>query len=98
VPLHEPCETFQQLERVLSREGINDFLRFTEPLQTQENETHVHQRLTMLDESVEKGDQTLQVAFKLVLRPLLGYQISKSHGKLPAQWLKVLIVELYYSE
>lgn len=83
---------------MLSREGINDFLRFTEPLQTQENETHVHQRLTMLDESVEKGDQTLQVAFKLVLRPLLGYQISKSHGKLPAQWLKVLIVELYYSE
>jgi hypothetical protein len=42
VPLHEPSETFQQLERVLSREGIDDFLRFTEPFQTQKNETHVH--------------------------------------------------------
>jgi hypothetical protein len=63
VPLHEPGETFQQLERVLSREGIYDFLRFAEPLKTQENETHVNQSLAVLDEAVEKGDQTLQVTF-----------------------------------
>jgi hypothetical protein len=56
VPLHEPSETFQQLERVLSREGIDDFLRFAEPLKTQENETHVHQSLTVLNEAVEKRD------------------------------------------
>jgi len=63
VPLHEPSETFQQLERVLSRECIDDFLRFAEPLQTQENETHVHQSFAVLDKAVEKGDQTLQVTF-----------------------------------
>lgn len=62
VLLHETGETLHQLERVLIREGIYDLLRFTEPLQTQDDEAHVHQRLAVLDKAVKERHQTLQVA------------------------------------